>query len=229
MSGLATGTITQNIDSTFIFGDIGPVENAWRRSSHFPFSMIVATLLMNPAGVIGLLIDRSRIVRNLAGQLVYKDTGLRIRPSDVVIPSVYTSSTRVSTAGLVNYVVDYLMHYIFSNNTVSYNAYKTDLDSISVQLSYRVGAYTNKGQFNLLLESKTPTSTGNVFIPTEDFKLFLNASSPVKKLVYSGIMVTRLTAWNSSQCWWYISKLHTMDSWSKLCDWINCKKWKLLL
>ena len=191
-SGLATGIITQNVSNSFVFGDVGPVENAWRRSSHYAFSIIISFVLMNPAGIIGRLIDRSRVVRNKAGQLIYRDTGLRLRPADVVVPSIYSSSSRVQTAGLVNYVVDYLMHFVFSNNQLTYNSYSSDLASIKVQLSYRVGAYTNKNQFNLLLESKTPSSTGSVFVPAEDYNIFLNASSAVKKLSYSGIMVTRL-------------------------------------
>ena len=63
---------------------------------------------------------------------------------------------------------------------------------MSPQLSYRVGAFTNKNQFNLLLESKTPLSTGNVFIPQEDYSIFLNTSSPTAKLTYSGVIVTKV-------------------------------------
>lgn len=192
-SGLASGIITQNINNNFVFGDVGPVENAWRRSSHYAFSVIMSFILMNPAGTIGLLIDRSRVVRNKAGQLIYSETGLRIRPADVVVPSVYTSPTRIQTAGLVNYIVDHLLHFVFSNNVVTYGAYSSDLSNLGVQLSYRVGAFTNKSQFNLLLESKTPSSTGSVFVPAEDYNIFLNQSSPIKKISYSGIMVTRLS------------------------------------
>lgn len=190
--GLAQGTITPTVSSAFVFGDIGPVEAAWRRSSHYAFSMLITAILLSPAKVIGVLLDRSRISRNVAGQLVYSETGLRIRPTDVVLPSIYSSVTRVQTAGLVNYVVNLILNYIFSNNLKSYNSYSTDLDTMSINLTHRVGSFTNKDQYNLLLDSKTPASTGNVFIPKEDFSIILNKSSPIRKLTYSGVIITKL-------------------------------------
>ena len=192
ITGLARGRITPSIDGDYIFGDVAPVEAAWRRSSYFPFSVIVSSLLMTPAKTFGVLLDRSRIVRNLAGQLIYKDTGLRVRPMDITLPSLYSSKHRVQTSGIINYVVDLILNYIFSNNLANYNSYASDLALMVPQLSYRVGAFTNKDQFNLLLESKTPLSTGNVFIPKEDYNIFLNTSSAVKKLTYSGVMITKL-------------------------------------
>ena len=192
VTALARGTIRPSADGNYIFGDVAPVEAAWRRSSYYPFSVLVASLLLTPANTFGLLLDRSRIVRNIAGQLIYKDTGLRLRPMDIVLPSLYSSSTRVHTSGIINYIVDLILNYIFSNNIASYNKYASDLSLMVPQLSYRVGSFTNKDQFNLLLESKTPLSTGNVFVPKEDYSVFLNTSSPVKKLTYSGVMITKL-------------------------------------
>ena len=90
-------------------------------------------------------------------------------------------------------LLDYILNYIFSNNVGAYSLYQTNLTNLDVNLSYRVGAFTNKSQFNLLLESKTPLSSGSVFIPQEDFTIFLNKSSAVKKLVYSGVIVTKLS------------------------------------
>jgi len=193
VSGLATGPINYSTNNAFVFGDISPVESAWRRSSYYPFSVIVTSMLLTPAKTFGLLLDRSRVERNVAGQFVYKDTGLRIRPADIQIPSIYSSTSRTQTAGIVNYVVDLILNIIFSNNQDSYNSYKSNLSNLVPKLSYRVGAFTNQDQFKLLLESKTPLSTGSVFIPNESYKVFLNTSSPVKKLTYSGIIITKLS------------------------------------
>ncbi len=191
--GMVSGIVSQSTNNNFVFGDVSPVEAAWRRSSHYPFSVLMASMLLTPARTFGLALDRSRIVRNLAGQLVYADTQLRVTPSSIVIPSIASSETRVQTAGIVNYVVDYIMNYIFSNNVEKYDAYQSDLQLMVTKLGYRVGAYTNKDQFKLLLESKSPISTGSVFVPPEDYDLFLNQSSAVKKISYSGIIVTKLS------------------------------------
>jgi hypothetical protein len=193
-SGLARGIIRPDQSaSDFVFGDVAPVESAWRRSSHYPFSVLITSMLLTPASTFGTLIDRSRVVRNKAGQLVYSDTGLRIKPSDIKLPNLYGNQTRIQTAGIINYVVDLILNYIFSNNIESYNSYANDLATMTPQLSYRVGAFTNQTQFNLLLESKTPMSTGSIFIPPEDYQIFLNTSSPVTRLTYSGVRITKLS------------------------------------
>ena len=185
---LSNGEITQSTSNDFVFGDVSPIEAAWRRSSHYPFSLLITALLMQPANTFGVLLDRSRIVRNLAGQLVYKDTGLRVTPADVVLPSIYSSTTRVQTAGVINYVVD----YILSDYLKSYSEYAYDLQNIFAQISYRIGAFTSKEKFNLLLDSKTPLNSGSVFVPQEDYNIVLNSSSPLRKIIYSGVIITRL-------------------------------------
>ena len=191
-SGLVSGTTVFTMDGGFVFGDVNPVEAAWRRSSHYPFSILISAILLNPAKTFGLLLDRANIKRNRAGQLIYANTNLRVRPTDIMLPSIYSSATRVQTAGLVNYIVDHILNFVFSNNIRSYNQYATDLDTLTSRISYRVGAFTSKEQFNLLLDSKTPLSTGSVFIPQENYQVNINTSSPIKKITYSGVIITKL-------------------------------------
>ncbi len=187
-SGLASGIITNSTAGDFVFGDVSPVESAWRRSSHYPFAILITLLLVQPAKTFGLLLDRSRIVRNKAGQLVYKDTKKRITPADIVLPSIYTSLTSVKTSGIINYIVDYIQ----SDNLKSYKQYQYDLTNLQVRISHRIGGFTSKEKFKLLLDSKTPLTAGSVFIPTEDYEIILNTSSPIKKIIYSGVVVTKL-------------------------------------
>jgi hypothetical protein len=187
LSGLATGPITNITAGDFIFGDVSPVESAWRRSSHYPFSLLITFMLLQPSKTFGTLLDRSRVIRNLAGQLIYKDTGLRIKPADVLLPSIYSSTTNVKTSGIINYIVD----YILSDNLKSYKQYAYDLKNIVPRLSHRIGGFTSKEKFNLLLDSKTPLTSGSVFVPQEDYEIILNSSSPIKKITYSGVIVTK--------------------------------------
>jgi hypothetical protein len=63
---------------------------------------------------------------------------------------------------------------------------------LNAQISYRVGGFTGKQKFNLLLDSKTPLSTGSIFIPQEDYSVTLNSSSPTRKITYSGVIITKL-------------------------------------
>ncbi len=188
-AALARGTITPNISNEYVFGDNGPVETAWRRSSYYPYVVLLASVLLNPAKTISVLFDRSRIQRNPSGQLVYSDTLLRIKPSDVKISSVYSSQEEVRTSGLINFIVNYTL----SKTLESYNNYKSDLKKISPRLTYRLGAFTSKEKFDIILESRTPlSSSSSVFVPKENYDIFLNTSSPIRKIVYSGVIVTRI-------------------------------------
>jgi hypothetical protein len=187
-AGVAVGSINISVSNNFVFGDISPIESTWRRSSYYPFSVLLTSMLLTPSKTFGLVLDRSRIVRNLTGQLVYKDTNHRVRAADIVFPTISTSTTRVYTAGILNY----LINYILSDNLKSYANYQYDLNYLTVNISYRIGAFSSKPKFNLLLDSKTPLSSGSVFVPQEDYTIVLNSSSPIKKITYSGIIITKL-------------------------------------
>ena len=60
----------QSATQNFKFGDHAPIENAWRKSSEYPFAVLTAMLLNKPAKTMGLGFDVSRINKNLANQWV---------------------------------------------------------------------------------------------------------------------------------------------------------------
>jgi hypothetical protein len=185
---LATGVFDINKQANYMFGDVAPVESAWRRSSYFPFSTIIASVILQPAHTFATCLDRSRTMRNLCGQLVYKDTNLRVKPQDIVLPSIYSSTTRTYTSGIINYLIEALV----SNNFNYYEDYRYNLDNLNVNLSYRLGGFSSKENFNLILDSKNPAATGNVFVPPENYKIVYNSSSPIDKISYSGVIISKV-------------------------------------
>lgn len=188
VSRFSSSVFTTDATGNYVTGDVGPVESAWRRSSYYPFTVLSAAMLLKPAYTFATCLDRSRTIRNICGQLVYKDTGLRVKPADIVLPSIYTSSTRKFTSGIINYLIDLLTF----NNVQYYSDYQYNLDNLSVKLSYRLAGFSSKENFNLILDSKNPASSGNVFVPQENYSVVYNNSSPIKKLSYSGVIVTRV-------------------------------------
>ncbi len=186
-AGHVSGYINPTAEGYYVFGDVGPVESAWRRSSYYAFSVIQTALLLQPNHVLGTCLDRSRIVRNLNDQLVYADTSLRIQLSDLVLPSTASSTVRTNTAGLINYIVD----YITSDVTLLVSQYANDLSALTNKISSKLGGFTSKSKFRLLLDSKSLSSSGGVFVPEENYEIIFNVSSPIKKLVYSGIVITK--------------------------------------
>ena len=188
-SNFAFGSATQNTNSDFKFGDNSPVENAWRRSVHYPFALLKSFILHQPSKIIGLGWDTSRISRNSAGQIVYS-TGLRIRPKDLVFPNSSTDESIIYTSGLVNYLYDYVDTTLLTDYTV----YKNNLKDIQTQIGFKLRGYSDKNNFKLVLDSKTPTQSSDVFVPEENYSLIYNESIAVKIATYSGIIVEKLAS-----------------------------------
>jgi hypothetical protein len=173
-------------DVPFEFGDEAPVETAWRRSSDYAFSLLVAIILNRPNEVFAKGFDRSRISRNLCGNLIYNNKK-SIRLQDIVFPNVKTSTGYNQTSGLVNYVADYMT----SNLTSKFETYMSDLTNINNQIAFKLGGFADINKLRLVLDSRTPLNQGNVFIPYENYQIFLNTSSPRNVLNYSGIILEK--------------------------------------
>ncbi len=190
--GIVSGYVPTLTENTFKFGDYAPVESAWRKSSEFPFALISAIILTRPAKIFATGFDRSRQTRNLAGQLVYKnnDDQYRFTHTNIVFPSSYADSERVHTSGLINYISDYVQ----SLSLVAYSEYKNQLSSLQVRLSSKLGGFSTVDKLKVLLDSRSPLNDGNVFVPTENYRLFLNTSAPIDSVHYSGIIIEKSTA-----------------------------------
>jgi hypothetical protein len=186
-AGYVRGPIKETTEGYYEFGDVGPVEATWRKSSYYAFALIHTALLLKSNYTLATCLDRSRIVRNLTNQLVYKDTSLRIQLSTIQIPSTVLSSSRTFSSGLINYVVDYITH----DTTLLVSQYANDLKTLTNKIGSKLGGFTGKTKFKLLLDSKNVASSGGVFIPDEDYEIVLNTSSPIKKVVYSGVVITK--------------------------------------
>jgi len=185
--GLAQNYAILLSKNNFVFGDQAPVETAWRRSSDYPFSLITAWSILQPAHIIGLGFDCSRVKRDIVGNLVYSPTNKRIQLSELVFPTVNTSDTLVLTSGLVNYVVD----FIVNNVTIKYQTYKTQLTNSKNQLAVKLAGFADKNKLKLVLDSRSPLNKSSVFVPDENYQIFFNVSSPLETAVFSGIIIEK--------------------------------------
>jgi hypothetical protein len=183
-----------NAKGIYSFGDGAPVEAAWRRSSEFPFSIVKAMCVLCGSDYIGKMWDRFTIKRNLAGQIYNANTGKRFNTADIVYPNTPLGDAndpnvaRSMSNGLANIIDD----YVFSLNAVSLDTYKNVISGLDSKLSHRLGAYTSKDKLNVLLDSRSPTASGTVFLPQDNYHVFYNQSSPVASVVYSGVLIEKL-------------------------------------
>jgi hypothetical protein len=178
-------------EAEFSFGDRAPIENAWRRSSEYPFSLITGITLLRPAKAFATIYDRSRQIRDFTGQIVYKTAnGLtRFTHKNIEFPNTLSDAIRVYTSGLVNYIQDYTI----SRSQDSFDIYKQNLSRLQVNLSTKVGGFITKEKFKLVLDSRSPLNQKNIFVPFENYKIILNTSTPVLSIDYSAVIIEKQT------------------------------------
>ena len=181
---------SEGINDPYVFGDNSPVESAWTSSSEYPFALITSWAINSPSTLLASGFDRSRQVRNVLGQLVYSTTMDHLKLSDIIFPNISFDGQEVLTAGVVNYVAGYLA----SSVTSSYDTYIKKLKSIKNCLGFKLGGFTDKKKFKLILDSRTPLNQGNVFVPEENYQIILNTSYPIKTINYSGVIVEKTAA-----------------------------------
>jgi len=176
------GTSSEQLQSSsWVFGDWGPPETAWRKSSSFRFALQIAKFLARPGQYSGLYFDTSRIKKNTIDQYVY-DGKYRDTITNYALPSGTTL-----TAGYVNVLYDYVKGLGFG---IDYIANR--LSNLDVQLAYKLGGFSNKENMNVVVGSYSPSSTNkSVYIPKENFNLYLFKSAPIDNVNYSGVIVEK--------------------------------------
>jgi len=188
-SGYAQSVVAINANKNFIFGDHSPVESTWRRSSDFPFALLKAQILNRPAKTLGLFFDASRTRRDISNHIVYTESKKRLKLRDLVCPNTADATDIVYTSGLINYITNYISTAVSSN----YAEYKDNLQNLTQQLGFKVKGFTTKEKFKLILDSRSPTSEGDVFIPEENYEIFLNSSTPFDLATYSAVLIEKIS------------------------------------
>ena len=212
-SGYIINYDTTGLGVDFVYGDHSPVETAWRRSSEYPFALLTSLFVNQPNNVLATAWDRQRQTRNIAGQLVYNNS-TQMRIEDLQFPNTINSDTRTYTSGLVNYVYDYMT----SSVTTSYMDYVEEVKQIDNRMSFRIGGFSTKDKFKLILDSRTPLNQGNVFVPEENYQIFLNTSTPVKTINYSGVIIEKqsygfvVRGYNTQQPYFYYNAPFNLDN-----------------
>jgi len=178
------------------FGDQAPAETTWRRSSAYPFTVIKALALTKPAKFFSNLFDPSRLTTNVAGNQINTETGIRNTLAtakyhlETETNTATGVTTRYQTAGYQPLVVNYLI----SRNLDSKTFYYDKMKNLSVQLSYKLGGFTDKDNIKILTDSVSPGSkSGSKFIPDENYKILFRTSNPVESFQYSGVLIEKNT------------------------------------
>ena len=180
------GSYDQNsFQKSWVFGDQGPQETAWRRSSQYRFALQRLLALSKPAKYFALNVDIDDYAYNTSyGQYLY-NSRYRIDTNNLV---VYGNGT--SKHSYINFIVDYNQILGLDSST----DIKTTLDNINIQLVYRMAGYSDKKYLKIFSEKSTPDSlNSSLLLPDESYQLVLYKNPTFDTIEYSSVIVQRTT------------------------------------
>ena len=187
-ANIATGLDYLRTNENWKFGDIGPVEAAWRRSCMYPFAIQILAALANPASYASMLFDTSRMTKNLAGQYGYGENKEFISFDILKLYQDRENDQAILSSG---YSV-FLIEAGRQKNKNYIDELKSEIKFISFRLAHKLGGFVNKEKFKVIVDSVSPNSSSvGVALVNEDHEVFLDKSSPVKSIGVSGIIVER--------------------------------------
>ena len=181
-SRFARNFVLLNARTDFLFGDVSPVEYAWRSSSEWPFAVMIALSLLKPFDFIVKMFNRSCTRLNRLGQTVAVKTDACPRIQDVLI-----TEGEMQPPGLIQYVTGYIR-----SKGQSVENFDNKIRNLDVQLSSRLSGFVDKEQQKYLLDSKNPSAKqAGVFIPQENYDIVFDVSTPIRTLTYSGVVIEK--------------------------------------
>jgi len=165
------------------FGDDGPVENAWRTSSSYPFSIMRLLALTRPAEFFTLFADRDLYRYDRTFQQYLLNQRYRLDANGV---EIYGNG--VSKASYINWIVDFTQQ----SGIDATDKLTKDLAALTVRLCYRFASFTAKNLLQVYTEKSSPQSINSgLLLPDESYNLFLYKNVPTGQATYSSVIIQK--------------------------------------
>jgi hypothetical protein len=179
---------SNNFRRSWVAGDDGPVENAWRTSSAYPFAIMRLLALTRPAEFFSLFADRDLYKFNIDYSQYLYNGRYRLDANGI---EVYGNGT--SKASYIDWIVDYNRQSgINSTDTLT-----ADLKNLDVRLCYRMAAFSGKNLLGIYTEKSSPNSLNStLLLPDASYNLLFYKNVPFAQLTYSSVIVqSTSTGW----------------------------------
>jgi hypothetical protein len=175
---------------SYAVGDIGPVENAWRKSSEYPYALQLALALAKPAKFFSLLANIQNYKRNsVTAQFETVTTGQHITPTSILVQGYNNNGIIERNAGYINWIRDYIKNLGIND---AETVIKDNLAALDIKLAYKMASYTDKKFIEIYAEQRSPSSINDsIIVPDENYRIELYKGSPVNKITYSAVIVEK--------------------------------------
>ena len=176
---------SNNFRKSWVAGDDGPVENAWRTSSAYPFAIMRLLSLTRPAEFFSLFADRDLYKFDTEYQQYLYNQRYRLDANGV---QIYGNGT--SKASYINWIVDFNRQSgVNSTDTLT-----ADLKNLDVRLCYRLACFSAKNLLAIYTERSSPNSSNtSLLIPDDSYNLLFYKNVPFAQLTYSSVIVQSTT------------------------------------
>ena len=163
------------------FGDGGPVEYSWTKSSSYPFAIMRLLALTRPAEFFSLFADRDLYKFDTDYNQYLYNGRYRLDANGI---QVYGDG--VSKASYIDWIVDYNQQAGLNST----NSLTRDLQSLDIRLCYRVGAFTDKQYLKIYTEKSSPNSlNSSLLLPDDSYSLLLYKNQPFDRVIYSSVIM----------------------------------------
>jgi hypothetical protein len=162
----------------WVFGDHGPVENLWRISISYGFSVAKAAFLMKPARWVEFGWDtvNNRIVHQ--DQLIYNETGNRPSNSSYSVHGeVDDNGSKISRYGIQQWISEHLISKGQSPSILG-----LAVRGLDARLSHRMAGFTTDENLRIMADNFG-------LVPEENVQIVLYTSPSIREEFYSGVIV----------------------------------------
>jgi hypothetical protein len=164
------------------WGDGGPIERIWRRSSSYPFAVALATYLMKPLLWVEYNWDITNVEFAMKGydneQIIDKTTGKRNSPKQLYVHGEIKNNEYIKNIGFQQWISDWLL----SKNQNIHDNYGIYIRGLNAQLCYKVAGFTDTNNISVISDSFDK-------IPQEDINIVLYRSPSVQEEFYGGVII----------------------------------------
>ena len=172
---------SNDFQKSWIAGDDGPVENAWKTSSAYPFAIMRLLALTRPAEFFALFADRDLYRFDTDYNQYLYNQRYRLDANGV---EVYGNG--VSKASYIDWIVDFNRQ----RGINSTDALTADLKNLDVRLCYRMASFSAKNLLGLYTEQSSPNSSNSsLLLPDDSYNLLFYKNVPFNELTYSSVIV----------------------------------------
>jgi hypothetical protein len=190
VSASLTAPSSAEAQSDWIFGDMGPVEFAWRTSESYPFAVAEALFLSRPGEFGEKYWDPEHVVTCpvKVEQIVTDVDGLYQRTGN---SGLYVHGETLSGVAQVRtgYQV-WISGRLRTLNKDLTSEFGELVRSLDVKLGHKMAAFTDADTMRVFVEGvSVSSSSSNLLIPTENIEVSLHTGAPVREYFYGGVLV----------------------------------------